>query len=52
MNLLVMQISPLPYHFISLRSKYPPQQPVLNGKNWKIEIDNNLKIEIEKNGKN
>jgi hypothetical protein len=29
MKLLIMQFSPTSYHFIPLRSKYSPQQPVL-----------------------
>jgi hypothetical protein len=29
MKLLFVQFSPISYHFISLRSKYSPQRPVL-----------------------
>jgi hypothetical protein len=29
MKLLIMQFSPTSWHFISLRSKYSPQLPVL-----------------------
>jgi hypothetical protein len=30
MKLLIIQPSPISFHFISLRSKYSPQHPVLN----------------------
>jgi hypothetical protein len=34
-----MQFSPTSYHFIPLRSKYYPQDPVLKHPQWEKTID-------------
>jgi hypothetical protein len=41
MKLLIMQFSPTSCHFISLRSKYSPQQPVLKDPQSKYNLVTN-----------
>jgi hypothetical protein len=36
MKLLIVQFSPAPYHFISLRYKYSPQHLVLKHPKWSL----------------